>query len=421
MSTMKIYTPLFMLKLSLFTGSVLLAQAPEMEWATGYGTDYGNHVHHGMQTLDGGYIAVGTSRDETGCSNMLIVKTDSRGQLVWQKMIGEKNQNDMANSVCQDKIGDFYIAGALVSRGEQESAIIKVSQSGKLIWQKIYPHVGADVIEGISLTRDGGLVATGYCNSNQYGSRFIVMDGEGLLMKIDADGKLLWEKTLVSLPQGMMAYEVDEGYAIAGTVWKYKEGKQDHQDVCLVITDHEGNEQWSRTYGDTTEWDQCYDFAVTSDGGYIFAGHTRSYGVANWDFFLLKIDKNRNEQWHRTFGQPRGYNPDYIHDESYGVKETPDGGFVMVGGTGDEYPYSESGHPKGSSDLWLAYLVKTDVHGNLEWEGIYGSPSGHNAGEYLDVTRDGGFIIFSDSDTYGDLKRNSFGFIKIKTDKKGEK
>ena len=56
--------------LSRTTGSILLftttlyAQAPEMEWATGYGTDYGNHVHHGMQTRDGGYIAVGDSRDE---------------------------------------------------------------------------------------------------------------------------------------------------------------------------------------------------------------------------------------------------------------------------------------------------------------------------------------------------------------------
>jgi hypothetical protein len=393
---------------------MLYAQAPEMEWATGYGTDYGNHVHHGMQTLDGGYIAVGDSRDETRHSNMLIVKTDAQGQLMWQKIIGDKKQNDMANSVCQDPNGDFYVAGGMASEGEQESALIKISQSGELLWQKIYPHDGADVIEGISLTRDGGLVATGYHQSNDYGPRFIVMDGKGLLMKMDADGNVLWDKTLVSLPQGMMAYEIDEGYAIAGTVWKYKDGNQDHQDVCLVITDHEGNEQWSGTYGDTSEWDQCYDFAVTSDGGYIFAGHTRSYGVANWDFYLLKVGKDRNEQWHRTFGQPRGYNPKYIHDESYGVKEAQDGGIVMVGGTGDEYPFSDSGHPMGPSDLWLAYLVKTDAHGNLEWEGIYGNPSGHNAGEYLDVTQDGGFIIFSDSDTYGDMKQNSFGFIKIK-------
>ncbi len=413
---MKIINSSFVLKSVLLAGSVLLAQAPEMEWAAGYGTDYGNHVHHGMQTLEGGYIGVGDSWDETGCTNMLIVKIDSLGQLMWQKIIGEKNQNDMANSVCQDKNGDFYVAGALVSDGKQESAIVKLGRDGNVIWQKIYPHGAADVIEGLSFTGDGGLVATGYCRSNEYGPQFIVMDGKGLLMKIDAEGNLVWDRTLISLPQGMMAYEINDGYAIAGTVWKYEKEEQHDQDVCLVIADHEGNEQWSRTYGDTAEWDQCYDFAATSDGGYIFGGHTRSYGVANWDFFLLKVGKDRNEQWHRTFGQPRGYNPKYIHDECYGVKQTPDGGFAMIGGTGDEYPYSESGHPLGPSDIWMAYLVKTDARGNLEWQGIYGNPDGHNAGEYFDVTRDGGFIIFSDSDTYGNLKRNSFGFIKIKPD-----
>ena len=82
-----------------FSTAILNAQAPEMEWATGYGTDYGNHVHHGMQTLDGGYIGVGDSGDETGYSNMLIVKIDAQGQLVWQKIIGNKNQNEMANAI----------------------------------------------------------------------------------------------------------------------------------------------------------------------------------------------------------------------------------------------------------------------------------------------------------------------------------
>jgi hypothetical protein len=232
----------------LLFSTVLFAQAPEMEWATGYGTDYGNHVHHGMQTLDGGYIAVGDSWDETGYSNMLIVKTDAQGQLMWQRFIGEQHQSDMANSVCQDQWGDFYVGGGLVSGGKQESALVKLSQSGELIWQKIYPHDGADVIEGISLTSDGGLVATGYYESHDYGPRFIVMDGKGLLMKIDSAGNVQWDKTLASLPQGMMAYEVGDGYAIAGTVWKYKRRRRDHQDVCLVITDHEGNERWSGTY-----------------------------------------------------------------------------------------------------------------------------------------------------------------------------
>jgi hypothetical protein len=160
---------------------------------------------------------------------------------------------------------------------------------------------------------------------------------------------------------------------------------------------------------------------LTSDGGYILGGHTRSpsYGVVNWDFLMIKINRDGNEEWHRTFGQPRGYDPKFIHDEAYGIRQTPDGGYVIVGGTGDEYPYSESGSPDGSSDIWKVYLVKVNSNGETLWEGVYGSNHDNNAGEYLGLTRDGGYIIGSDSDDAGadKFRPNNFGFMKIAPDK----
>jgi len=235
-------------------------------------------------------------------------------------------------------------------------------------------------------------------------------------MKTDADGNLQWEKTLSAAPHGMRVEEVAGGYAIGANVWVNESGKH-HQNVCLILTDSKGNEKFSETYGGDGD-DQVFDFAVTTDGGYIFGGHSRSpsYGTVNWDFFLLKVGSDKKEQWHRTFGQPRGYDAKYIHDESYGVKQTPDGGYIVVGGTGDEYRYSESGHPKGRSDLWLVYAVKTDSNGNLLWEGLYGDLDGNNAGEYVNLTSDGGYIIFTDSDTAGDMGANNFGLMKIAPD-----
>ena len=131
---------------------------------------------------------------------------------------------------------------------------------------------------------------------------------------------------------------------------------------------------------------------------------------------LLKVNKDFEEEWHQNFGQPRGYNANYIHDESYGVKELPDGGFV-VDGTGDEYGYSESVHNLGSSDLWLAYIIRTDKKGNLKWQGLYGSPDGNNAAEYINLTNDGGFVIFTDSDTVGVIKQHNFGLMKLRPER----
>ena len=130
---------------------------------------------------------------------------------------------------------------------------------------------------------------------------------------------------------------------------------------------------------------------------------------------MIKIDSKGNEEWHQTFGQPRGYDPKYIHDEAYGIRQTPDGGYVIVGGTGDEYEYSASGSPDGDSDIWKVFLVKVNSKGDLLWQGVYGGNHDNNAGEYLGLTRDGGFIIGSDSDDAGaeNFEPNNFGFMKI--------
>ena len=131
----------------------------------------------------------------------------------------------------------------------------------------------------------------------------------------------------------------------------------------------------------------------------------------------MKIDSAGEEVWHKIFGQPRGYDARYIHDEAYGVRQTPDGGFIICGGSGDEYSYSASGHPAGPSDEWKVYLVKTDKRGEILWEGIYPPVSvGNNGGEYIGLTNDGGYIVFVDTDSQTPPAPNNFGFMKLASD-----
>ncbi|MHC4116455.1 MAG: hypothetical protein ACYSWO_03000 [Planctomycetota bacterium] len=398
----------------MLSGSATYAgQAPAMQWHKGHGTDNGDHVHYGLQTTDGGYIMAGqTSEASRDSSDMLVVKTDAKGDLQWQKIIGTGGQADHCTFVTEVSDG-FLVAGSMYDGGSQKRALVKFNSEGKILWQRTYPASGNGSIRGIDKTGDGGIVAAGYLGSKKRGYQFICDDGQGFILKTDGDGNLLWERALSSAPHGMRVEEVVGGYAIGANVWVNEDGR-DHQNVCLILTDHKGNETFSENYGGDGD-DQVFDFAVTSDGGYIFGGHSRSpsYGTANWDFLLLKVGSDRKEQWHKTFGQPRGYNAKYIHDESYGVNQTPDGGYIVAGGTGDEYEYSESGHPKGRSDLWLAYVVKTDANGNLMWEGLYGSLKGNNAAEYINLTSDGGYVIFTDSDTAGAMAENNFGLMKI--------
>jgi hypothetical protein len=394
------------------------SQAPKMEWNKGYGTNNGEHIHEIMQTNDGGYIGIGQTdegRSDRG-SDILVVKTNADGEFMWQQIIGSENTLDIGICVNETKDG-FIIGGALVD-GNQQRYLAKLDYSGQFVWQQTYANKRNGMIRGIEILNNGDIVTTGYKNCAQSGFVFIADNSDGFIMKTDSKGKIVWEKPLSAAQGAKVRKELNsDGFAICTTTWM--NDPENPQDLYLMKTDKDGNEYWSKNYGAESD-EHCYDFDLTSDGGYILGGHTRSpsYGVVNWDFLLMKIDKDGNEEWHRTFGQPRGYDARFIHDEAYGVRQTADGGYVIVGGSGDEHEYSASGNPNGDSDIWKVFLVKVDAKGEKLWQAVYGSNTENNAGEYLGLTSDGGFIIGSDSDSAGKdkLEPNNFGFMKISSD-----
>jgi hypothetical protein len=403
----------------IFFVTTLFAQAPKMEYNKGYGTDRGEHVHEIMQTKDGGYIGIGqTDENQRDRYEILVVKTDAKGDFQWQKIIGTKGEYDIG--ICVNETSDGYLIGGGLFKGNQQRYMAKLDYNGEFLWQKTYENKQNGMIRGIEVLDNGDIVTTGYKNCALSGFVFIADNSDGFIMKTDPMGTVIWEKPLSEAQGAKVRQELDKnGFAICTTTWM--NDPNNPQDMLLIKTDKDGNEYWKKNYGGESD-EHCYDFDLTTDGGYILGGHTRSasYGVVNWDFLMIKIDKNGNEEWHRTFGQPRGYDPKFIHDEAYGIRQTPDGGYVIVGGTGDEYRYSESGSPHGASDIWKVYLVKVDNSGELQWQGVYGGNNDNNAGEYLGLTQDGGFIIGSDSDDAGaeNFEPNNFGFMKIAAEKK---
>ena len=146
---------------------------------------------------------------------------------------------------------------------------------------------------------------------------------------------------------------------------------------------------------------------VKGSGSIFLAGHTLS-GTENWDTYTMKLDFDGNLIWDRKVGNPRGFNPQYIHDEAWGIKATNDGGCVTIAGTGDEYAYSEC-NGNDCSDVWNAYLIKFDGQGNMDWQTTFSSLDVSNqnydwAGEDIDLTDDGGAIIAVDNGRFGFLK-----------------
>ena len=132
-----------------------------------------------QQTSDGGFIMAGqTSEGRRGSSDMLVVRTDAKGDLRWRKIIGASGQADYGTFVTEVSDG-FLVAGALYGWGGQRRALVKLDSEGKIVWRKSYPGDGNGSIRDIDETGDGGIVATGYTGSRERGYQFICDDGHG--------------------------------------------------------------------------------------------------------------------------------------------------------------------------------------------------------------------------------------------------
>ena len=102
---------------------------------------------------------------------------------------------------------------------------------------------------------------------------------------------------------------------------------------------------FAKTYGGTN-YDGAFSVQHTSDGGYILAGWTTSFGAGDWDIFLIKTDANGNIIWAKTYGGTS-------YDNARSVQQTSDGGYIVAG-------YTASFGAGGD-----IFLIKTDENGNI--------------------------------------------------------
>ena len=387
--------------------------APSIAWHVGQGTDLEEHVHEGVQTSDGGYIAIGhTSESGSSKTDVLTIKVDSGGSLEWQRIYGAAGGWDVGIAVIEVEDG-FVAAGGLDVSGTQKPALIKHNPSGVEMWTKTFDLSGVGMIRGIAALSDGGLVVTGFYGGEESGFVFISDESTGFVAKLNDNGDVIWRED-INGPQGTKIRETsDGGFAVLSTVW-VDEGGIDVQNAAIIKLNSSGELEWRQTYGGGNN--QAFDFDLAPTGEFLIAGHTTGFGAANWDCIMTKVDSDGTLIWQQVFGQPREYDAKYIHDECYGIRVDSDGGYVMAGGTGNETAgYSDGGHPAGSASEWKAYVVKTDADGEVLWQQVYGdgADNGHNAAEFLTLSDDGGYLLLNDSDSIGEMEPNNFGFMKL--------
>jgi hypothetical protein len=284
-------------------------------------------------TTEGGYaIAVGVIIPwRTG---VWLAKLDADGNQEWNSTYQEPGYYALGTQLVQTRDSGYVLVGSVwgdewTSGKGYKAWVVKIDHSGNVQWQQTYDNFSSldnryayrfsagSIVEDV----DGGYVFTCWAQSDI-----------ALLVKLDSDGNVQWEKKIEGDGIGFRSIiKADEGFLLTGT----------KDNLAFVMkTDSLGNQEWSRTI----ESLYVVNSAVHSkEDGYLFAGTTYSLNASS----LIRTDSQGNIQWlEKYFGLGQA--------GISSVLQSDDGGYVFTGWTG----------PSDSSERNI-WLVKTDEYGAI--------------------------------------------------------
>jgi hypothetical protein len=264
--------------------------AGNAQWSRTYGGTVWDDAHALVQTTDGGYALAGTTQSfGAGYTDFWLVKTDELGNMQWNQTYGG-TETDVAEALVQTGDGGYALAGNTMSfgAGYADSWLVKTDSSGNMQWNRTYGGAGIDVAEALVQTGDGGYALAGGTIFS-FGSNSV----DAYLVKTDASGNLVWNK-IYGGTDSEYAYALlqtgDGGYALAG----YSDDYAGNYSAYLVKTDASGTMQWNKTYGGTND-NYAYGLVQTGDGGYALAG------IAGGRAWLVKSESESGLAWIPSF------------------------------------------------------------------------------------------------------------------------
>lgn len=375
-------------------------------WNRTHGGTNGDEAFSLVQTSDGGYALAGwTWVSPGGIPDHLdarFVKFDSVGNLQWNHTWGGE-KDDALYSVVQADDGGYALAGYTASYGDsiggRDFWLVKTDSSGNAVWNKTYRPEGifaTERAEAVVQTSDGGYALAGY--------RYGIYDTgyDFMLVKTNSTGDQSWMASWGGVEDDV-AYSLvqtsDGGYLLAGETFSYGTGTPSESNAWLVKFGSTGLKEWDNPYG-ALGTDKAFSLIQTADGNYSFTGRYESTST-NDDFWLVKIYPNGTQIWSRTYGfsAPPTYTATYEY--AFSLVQTSDGGYALAG-------YLVA-YGAGNNDLGL---VKTDPAGNMIWSRTYGG-DGWDVARSVVQTDDGGYALAGYAASFG---AGSFDFYLVKTD-----
>lgn len=297
-----------------------------------------------VKTTDGGY-ALGGSVNSSTYNNAILFKFNNNLDTLWTKMYN-KSDWDIAYKCRQTNDGGFILTGSTrgVGNDNTDFYLVKTDSSGNLIWQKNYGASGFEISFSVEQTTDGGYILGGYTNS--FGAGYY----DTYIIKVDSLGNVQWSKTFGGIYGDNGATIIptsDGGYILSAATGMYKIGNKTHKKCRVIKLFNNGSIEWDKTYGPIEYSIGNGLLYELSDGSFITGGGKRDSINGYPIGFLFKINSQGDSIWWREYELLSGNNShNYLRD----VKPTSDGGYIACG-------FVVPGSPDtGMQDMWVMKL-----------------------------------------------------------------
>ena len=288
-----LFHPFFTTVKMLFTAAVILfcTKADAQGWEIYFGDNFDDVGHSLLQADNGDYLIAGyTQGFGAGNTAVYVVRTDVDGRLIWQRIYDEGHIS-YGYSIIPTDDDAFLIAGQIIEvpqNNQSNVLLLKIDNRGDLLWKKQYGgpenDAGWRIIPSV---HDGGYLIVGRTVSFGSGANDIY------LIKIDADGNQQWANTYGTTGDdiGRGVVETTDGYLVTGSAFN---PANNSADIYLLKIDFDGNQQFAKYFG-SNGFDEGQNIVATNDGNFAIAGSSSQ------DAILIKINPGGTELWSTTY------------------------------------------------------------------------------------------------------------------------
>ena len=259
--------------------------------------EYYGIIRRVQQTYDGGYIAVGVIR-VANTNKMRLMKFNPFGDSLWSKIIGVGSTSGYWVEETLDR--GLIIGGSTdTGIGNQKAYLVKTDSLGNIQWQKTFSNSDIDQCRCVKQTTDGGYILS--CRTAVLGS------GNAMFIKTDQSGNQLWLKWYGDWSNQIVNIELQilqDGYITTGS-----NGEFASSDAYVMRLNLNGDTLWTKRYGGNAS-DGCFSISLVPApyNGFIIGGYSKSFSSnGNANCYIVKIDDTGNLEWQRTYSTFGGY------------------------------------------------------------------------------------------------------------------